>query len=487
MTRVVVVGAGVTGLTAAWALRRARPELDVVVLESRSRAGGNVISVREGGFLIDGGPDAFIRTKPDAVQLCRELGIADTLAAPRPESRRVYVVRRGRLRELPVGMSLAVPTRLGPLFGTPLVSWRGKLEAALEPLRPAGRELAEDESIEDFFARRVGRDLARDVAGPLLAGIYAGNPRELSLRATFPQLLELEARHGSLTLGLLRAARARAGGPQLPPRGGFAARLDGALQLVRAPAPPPEPESPFLAPRLGMGRLVEALTRELPAGALRLGAPVRSVRVTGRPARLEVLLDGGARLDARHVVLACPAHAASTMVPDERLARELGGIEYASTATVFFALDRAQVAHPLDASGFIASERESALLAATWVSTKWEGRAPAGSVLLRAFVGGRRDPRRVETSTDEELARFARRELERLMGSLGQPRFMRVFRWERANPQPVVGHLARLQRVAARVAEVPGLHLAGAAYDGVGIPDCIRQARAAASRILAEP
>lgn len=472
---VVVVGAGVTGLSAAHAVLRAEPSWDVTVLESREHAGGNIRTERIGEFLIDAGPDSFVRTKPDAVRLCRELGLEPELIQTKDEARHVYVAHAGKLEELPGGMALAIPTRLEPLMKTPLLSLAGKLRMLREPL-VRKRDTTEDESIFDFFARRLGQEAAEKLAGPLLGGIYAGDVRELGIGATFPQLAELERRHGSLLRGLLAEELSRAG----KNAGGSPSVRDVVQWLRRRGAV--QAASPFLSLRGGMGTLIDALLSVLPAGAVRTGSPVRSLARDG--SRFRLTTEGGSTLAADAVILACPAHMASRLVGDQEAERELSSIRYVSTATVFFGLDGKRVAHDLRGFGFIVPPGEAEILAATWVSSKWEGRAPAGHALIRAFVGGARDPRRVESSTDDELSELARRELERFMGPLGTPHFTRVHRYVSANPQPCVGHLEKLSRIRDRLAAIPGLYVAGSAYEGVGIPDCVRQAEGAAARAV---
>lgn len=472
---VVVVGAGTTGLSTAYFLRRLRPEVDVTVLEAGARPGGNIFTERVDGFVIDAGPDSFVRTKPAALNLCRELGLEPELIRTEDAARHVFVAHRGRLEELPGGMALAVPTRLDPLMKTPLLSLAGKLRMLGEPLVPRG-DPAADESIHEFFARRLGEEAAERLAGPLLGGIYAGDVRTLSIRATFPQLVELEQRHGSLMRGLLASEQARTAGDASSPAG------KSVLAWLRR-AGAAEAASPFLSLRSGMGRLIEALVAALPAGSVRTDA--RVVEVQPAAHGFEVREHGGGRHRADAVVLACPAHVAARLVGDEAASAELAGIRYVSTATVFFALAKASVTHDLRGFGFIVPPGEARILAATWVSSKWAGRAPEGCALVRAFVGGARDDGRVEGSTDAELVELARGELERFMGSLGTPLFTRVFRYERSNPQPSVGHLARLARLRERLARIPGLTVAGAPYDGVGIPDCVRQAEDAAGRTVA--
>lgn len=472
---VIVVGAGVTGLSAAYAVHRARPDCDIKVFENRDYAGGNIRTERIQGFVIDTGPDSFVRTKPDAVSLCRELGIESELIPTEDDARHVFVAHAGKLEELPGGMALAVPTRLEPLMKTPLLSLPGKLRMLGEPLVPKG-DRTRDESIHDFFARRLGEEAAEKLAGPLLGGIYAGDVRELGIRATFPQLVELEQRHGSLLRGLLAEELARGGDA------GAAPTAKDVLEWLRRRGAA-HAASPFLSLKDGMGRLIDALVAALPSGAVESGCPVRSLRRDGEGFQVEAETGDTLRADA--VILACPAHVASHLVVDEPAQRELGSIRYISTATIFFGLEKKHVAHDLRGFGFIVPPGEAEILAATWVSSKWAGRAPEGHALIRAFVGGARDRARVEGSSDEELVELARRELERFMGPLGVPLFTRVYRYVSANPQPGVGHLEKLERLRARLATMPGLYVAGAAYEGVGIPDCVRQARKAAAQAIA--
>lgn len=474
--RVVIVGAGITGLTAAWAVARARPEAEVLVLEARERAGGNIVTERREGFLLDGGPDSFLRTKPDAIALCKELGLEDELISPRDEARKVYVVHDGGLTPMPGGMALAVPTRIRPMLSTPLLGLGAKLRMLGDFVVRAPETPAEDESIEDFVARRFGRQAAERLASPLLGGIYAGDVSKLSIRATFPQLLALEQKHGSLIRGLLTMQMAQK--KQLE-----SGAAPSVWQLFRGWLADPDhtAQSPFMSLRGGMGSLISALTSRLPR--VRTNTPVRAVQARGDA--WDVVLEDGERIEASAVILAAPAHAAARMVPDEKLSTELGAIPYLSTATVFFALDAAQLERPLDGVGFVAPKGTARILAGTWVSSKWEDRAPAGRVLVRAFLGGAKGDVDVTAQSDAELIEIAKAELSRLMGRFGTPLLSRVFRYHDSNPQPVVGHGARLERIAERLQPLPGIEIAGAAYEGVGIPDCVKQGRAAASRVVA--
>lgn len=473
---VAVVGGGVSGLASAYFVCVRRPDLRVGVLESSERIGGNIRTERIQGHLLDAGPDSFLRTKPHAVDLCRELGLGEDLRTTRPEARSAFVAHRGTLERLPAGLVLAVPTRLGPMLSTPLLSFFGKLRVLCEVLLPR-RRTSNDESIQEFLTRRFGIQAASRLGAPLLGGIYAGDAANLSLRATFPQLAELEDRWGSVIYGLFRAQLSRTQKEQGARAGRLRRTRDFWSWMHRAPEDAP---SPFMTLRGGLGSLVDGLSIRLPTGAVRTSTSVRAIEREGE--RFLIRTERGT-IKSRAAILCSPGHATARMLPEGRLRTELEQIPYASTATIFFAFPRNAVAHRLDGVGFIASERESELLAGTWVSSKWEERAPEGSILLRAFVGGARSPGILDRS-DAELEELARSELERLMGPLGVPLFTRVYRYERASPQPTIGHPARLDRIRAELATLPGLSLAGAAYDGVGIPDCIRQGRSAVDALL---
>lgn len=479
---IAVVGGGITGLAAAYYLQKLQPSWRVQLFESKERLGGNIITERHDGFVIDGGPDSFLRTKPQAVSLCRELGLESSLITTRPEARKVYLAHHGKLELMPGGMALAIPTRITPMLKTPILSWLGKLRILGDLLLDSReRGPGDDESIDSFVARRFGREVADKIAGPLLGGIYAGDVGNLSIWSTFPQLAELETQHKSVILGMLLSQRAQQSGEraslgQLSPQ-------EIVKWLMRAEATAP---SPFYSLRDGMESLIQALAATLAPGNLHVGTSVNSLEVT-RDRRWRLQVRGGEACEVDAVLLATPAHVAAKLLSLDELKTDLASIPYVSTAVVFFALDRARVEHSLDGVGFIAPKGEAKILAGTWVSSKWEHRAPPGTALVRAFLGGARGDVDVRTASGEELQRLAFSEMERLMGPLGTPLFSRIFRYVDSNPQPVVGHRLRLARIQGAIARMGArLELAGAAYDGVGIPDCIRQARSSAERLAEE-
>lgn len=483
--RVLIVGAGITGLSAAYQVTATRPDVELRVVESRERPGGNIETEHRDGFLLDGGPDSFLRTKPDAIRLCEELGLGKELVSTLPTAHGVYVGQKGRLVRMPAGMALAVPTRIGPLLQTPLIGWWSKLRI-LGDLFVENRVQTEDETVASFLTRHFGSGVTNQLAGPLLGGIFAGDIEELSIQSTFPQLLELERKQGSLIRALFVAERARAAAAQ----GKVAPKSDDHFDPVElwslftwlrreAQVAP----GPFMSLRKGMGTLIAALTARLPEGVVQLGRRVEQLQYRS-DGRWLARLNGDVEESFDQILLCTPAHAAAKVLAPHPSASLLEAVPYVSTATVFFALGAAPKNCPLDSAGFIVPRQEGRILASTWVSSKWGERAPPGAGLLRAFLGGAREPGLVETASDEELLTVAREELTRFMGSLEPVLFTRVFRWQRSNPQPVVGHAARLKKIASLLEDAPGLHLAGSAYDGVGIPDCIRQGRAAATAVL---
>lgn len=453
--RVVVVGAGIAGLAAAHRLL-ARParDVEVVLYEAGPRAGGPIGTEHVDGFAIELGPDTFITDKPWALALCERLGFADELIATQPGERRTWVVRDGRLVPLPEGFLMLAPTALWPLATSPLFSVAGKLRMALDLVLPA--HPAPDESLGSFVRRRLGREALERVVDPLAGGIYTADPERLSLAATMPRFQEMERTYGSVIRGLRHAADAR----------GTAGARYGL----------------FASHRDGMGALVDALTARLPDGALRLETPVRGLEPAASGWRVHL---DGAVVPADAVIVTVPAWAAATLLAplDAHLAADLAAIEYASSATITFAVRADPVRAALRGFGFVVPFAEGRrLIACTFASRKWAGRAPAGYELLRAFVGGARDPGIVDAD-DATLVATARTELSALLRVPIEPVLTRVARYRRAMPQYAVGHLDRIAAIEARVASLPGLALAGAAYRGVGIPDCVRSGETAADAL----
>ena len=443
---VIIAGAGITGLAAAYEL--ARRGVEFVLLEAGGRAGGLVHTEHIGGFTIDGGADSLLVQKPAAIQLCEDLGLAPRLM-PTRLPRTAYVLRDGRLHALPSPSVLGIPTSLGALAGYSLLGWGDRLRLAAEPLMP--RRRFEDESVASFFRRRFGPATVGLIAEPLLGGIHAGDIEQLSMPSIFPRLTEAEQTSGGVIRALARAPRPSAG-------------AGGGL---------------FRALRGGMSELVAAIIATLPAGALRTGAAVTALQRRG--AGWSVHTDVEA-FDAPSVILALPARTAAVLLRpvDDDAASACATVPYVSTASVALAWKREHIAHPLAGSGFVVARQHNSarITACTWVSSKWEDRAPAGHVLLRAFAGGAHDPGAVD-ATDDQLIDAAVRDLTPVLGIAAPPLLTRVFRWRDAGAQHVVGHRARMTALAARLGEHPGLFVAGSGFESIGIPDCIANGRRA--------
>jgi oxygen-dependent protoporphyrinogen oxidase len=444
---VIVVGGGIAGLSAAYELH-ARG-LSFVLLERTSRAGGVIVSEQVDCYTIDGGPDALLVQKPEAIALCKEIGLGDRLVPTKPP-RLAFIQRGGRLHPLPASSVLGIPTRLGPFIRTGLFTWAGKLRMGAELFVPARKDGA-DESIGSFMRRRFGDEATTYLAEPLLAGIHAGDVDRLSIRALFPRLVETERTHGSL-LGAFRRNRPARVSP------------DGAFRSLPG----------------GLSEMVDALVARLPQTSVRLNTPVR--RVLLNPPRAET--PDAEPIGGRAVIITAPAYIAADLVRDldGDLARLCQEVPYASTATIALAFPRSAVAHPLNGSGFVVPRTErTGILAASWLSSKWPHRAPEDRVLMRAFVGGARDPDALGRS-DAELVAVALSALRPLLGISGDPLLARVYRFERASAQHEVGHLARVEAIERVLTHQPGLFMTGSGLRGVGIPDCVADARATARK-----
>jgi protoporphyrinogen/coproporphyrinogen III oxidase len=476
--RVLIGGGGVSGLTTAYRLLKAGRtkdgrRIEVTLLEGRDRLGGNIRTERHEGYVIDGGPDAWVTAKPQASALAKELGLGDRLIGTTPENRRVLVLDRGRVHPFPEGMLLTVPTQVLPFLRTRLLSPAGKARAGFDLLLPR-RASEADESIASFVRRRFGDEVLRKIGAPLLGGVFAGDVEALSIRATFPQLVDLERRHRSLILGARREMKQRAAAQKAAGSG-------------RSGGPPPSVFHSFPG---GLAELVEALTKAVTAagGTITTGARITRVE-KGDAARWQVHVEGpeGSQVTpADSVVLAMPGHAASSVLReiDRDMAGDLADVPYVSSVVVGLAYPRSAVAHKLDATGVITTDKDDQpIMAVTFLSSKWAGRAPGDGALFRVFMGG---AGREETlaMSDATLTSIAERELSLLVGTRGSPTFARVYRHERASAQPVIGHGQRVSRVRSKEKQHPGLFVVGAAMDGVGIPDCVRQATDLAKRVL---
>ena len=441
-------GGGIAGLAAAWALTRAGAS--VTLVEAAPRLGGKIATERIDGFVVERGPDAFLAAPPAALALCREVGLGDAIVAPL-EPHGVQVWNEDRLVPVPEGTGLGIPTRFAPFATCALFSPREKLRAALEVVLPARPDRdGADESIGSFLRRRFGDAVVDRLAGPLISGIYGAGVDELSLAALMPRLREAVRRHGSLVrAGLAARRRGVGGGPSL-------------LTLTR-----------------GMGSLVEALAAGL-AADVRLGVALERIERAG--AGYVARLDDGSRFQADVVILATPAAATARALAEISPAATaaLATLTYRGTAAISLGYAAGQLRAPLAGHGFVVSDGALPIAACTYSSAKWPGRAPAGTVLLRVTV---RDEGLLAAS-ETELVESAHRAVAQVLRITGRPVLARVARWAGAMPRYTVGHLDRLARIEAALADHPTIALAGAAYRGSGIPDCVAQGETGAARLL---
>lgn len=464
--RVAIIGGGITGLSAAHRLIELSSEtktpLEVLLFEGRDKLGGVISTKRSDDFLIEEGPDSFITTKPWALNLSRRLGLEQELLPTNEENRRTYVVKRGRLFYLPDGFIMLAPTQLLSFLKSPLFTWRGKLRTALEIVIP-GRSGQSDESLASFVTRRFGREVLDLAAQPLISGIYTADPQTLSLRTTFPQFLELEQKHGSVIRGLLKARNLR----DNPGPGESGARY-----------------SLFLSFKNGMGTLTEKLTSKLPRKSLRLRTVVRSLGPSEDGWTLTT--DDGDFLNADAVIIALASSGASNLLEgfDSPLAEELSRIKYESSVVVNLAYNLKDISHIPDGFGFVVPIIEKRpILACSFSSLKFRGRAPEGKVLLRCFMGGATGPDIFERD-DSWLTKTAHEEMCELLGIIDKPVLRLVSRYYQCMPQYFVGHQDLVADINRRVRKYGSLELAGNAYGGVGIPDCINSAEQAAENIF---
>lgn len=462
MSRVVIIGGGIAGLAAAYRLSYHSSE--ITLIESDLRLGGKIVTERVDGFVIEGGPDAFLSLKPRGLGLCRELGLENRLHGTNEKIRRTYVMRDGKLHELPEGLTGLIPTRFGPMIKTGLISPLGKLRMGLDYLIPPQSPNG-DESLAAFVERRLGRELYDRLIEPLMGGIYAGDGARLSLAATFPQLRQAELEHGGLIRGMLATKK-------------------------KTPAPKPGAKqwAAFLTPTTGLVEIVEALEAKLRRANAEVQLGKRAVRVEAMSLGYTVRLENGEALRAEAVIFAAPAYVTADLNAnlDSQLCDALRAIPYVSTATVSVAyrLSDTRGACPLDGYGYIIPRAEDRpLLACTWTSTKFPHRAPQGFGLIRAFVG-RAGQEGALDGADAELLQLVRGELRRTLGITAPPILHRICRWPKAMPQYTLGHLERLAVIEERLAAHPGLFVAGNAYRGIGIPDCIASGEAAAEAAL---
>ena len=474
--RIAIIGGGIAGLAAAYEVEKARSTgaaISYTLFEDRPRLGGSLSSEIVNDAVLERGPDSFLTEKPAATELCRELGLGGDLLPSNDAARKTYIVVRNRLVALPDGLMFLVPTKLVPTALTTLFSLPTKLRMAMElmhPPRPAGQ----DESVAALVERHFGREAVDRLADPLLSGIYGGDSAQLSAQTVLPRLVDMERQYGSLTRGMLAAHRKMQ-----------------AMMKNKAPGQSGRTggSAIFTALRGGMSQLVDAIAVRLDSGSVRTSAAVRAIARTNARWTISTA-DGRGEFDA--LILATPAWAAATLLApiDGELGTALAGIPYSSSITVNLVYDETQIGTLPEGFGFLVPAVEGrAMLACTFVHRKFLGRTPRGKAVFRAFLGGMKNEAMLD-ATDDTLVATVRREMSEILGAktfsaAAEPEYTQVSRWRRAMAQYAVGHKERMQCIKDRVAALPGLRLAGNAYDGIGVPDCIRLGRQAARELVA--
>ena len=460
MPHVLIVGAGLSGLSVAFRLRQLDPNVQLTILESRSTPGGNIGTEWHDGFRVETGPNGFLDNKPGTIQLCRDLGLGDELLAASEGSRKNrYVFLHDRLHKLP-GSPLGILT-------TPLLSWKGKLALLSEPFRSRPASIPEDESVAAFAHRRFGKEAAEIFVDALVTGIHAGDPEQLSVRAAFPRLVQMEAKHGSVLRGFIAAAKER-------------------KRAAVARGEPPPPPQRMWSFREGLGRLIAALQDQI-GTPVTLGVAVQRIRWNPDPDRGRWLIEGegSARWSADAVVLSCPAHQQAPMLAelDEPLAREISEIPFNRIVVAALGYRQADVPGSHDGFGYIAPENTRRdILGVQWCSSIFPDRAPPGMVLWRVLCGGVRRAD-VYDWDDEAVLRACHQEMRLAMGVRGEPVFSRIIRWPRAIPQYRLGHPDRVERIEAAAAKHVGLYLTGNSYHGIAMNDVTEQAERIAERL----
>ncbi|MCK5235969.1 MAG: protoporphyrinogen oxidase [Deltaproteobacteria bacterium] len=466
MKNVVIVGGGISGLSTAYFLKELAREnnagpLNITIVDKKDAIGGNIITELTDGFLIEGGPDCFLSEKPWAMALCKRLGLEDRLLATKSPRGKTYVLSNGKLHLLPEGVILMVPTKMFPLLFSSLMTLSGKIRMGLELFVPK-KKTPGDETLGEFVRRRLGKEALDKIAGPLVAGVHAGDPDTMSIKSSFPKFVEMEQNYGSLIKGMLARMKLMKAKPR---KGG-------------------KPVTMFMTVKGGLGEVVKTLLSKIKDVNI-LSSTVVS-KMENNDDGYELTLDNGNVLKADAVVIATPAYATSEIVKtlDGKLTEKLGTIPYVSTATISIGFKMKDIKHPMDGFGFVVPLSEGRkIMAASWVSRKWAGRAPDDCVLIRCFVGGAFNQDLVELG-DEELKQIVLDELREIMGIEATPVICRIFRWRRSMPQYTVGHEERVTEIEELTNAHKGLYITGSAFRGIGISDNVREAEETAKKVL---
>ncbi len=467
MKKVAIIGAGITGLSAAYELKKAienGADIEFKIFERDSRAGGVFLTEYVDGFLMDKGPDSFEIFKPAPYELAKELGIEDQVIDANEEKHVTYLYINGKLQEIPRGLLGLVPQNLFSLAFCPYLSWRAKFRAAMELFIPSITKGDEDLSIAEFYKRRFGHEVFENMAEPLFGSIYACIPETISLKACWKRGMELEQKEGGLLRGILKNK--------------WQARKQSGKNVRKA--------SMFKTFKNGMSTLIEELVRQLPHGTIEFNREVANIIESSSRKYMVIFADGSTYEADACIIATSPSYATARIIEklDRAISDMLLKIPFASSATINLAYKKKDFSHPLDGFGFLVPRKEKTnIKASTWSSTKFEGRAPEDGVLIRCFVGNASDET-VVYKTDDEIIDLVLKDLHKIMGISAEPLHVRLTRWYNAMPQFTIGHLDRLKLIEEREAWHPGLYLAGNAYRGLGVGDCIVDGRQAARKAI---
>jgi len=462
MKKVAVIGAGISGLSTAYAVERlaaqAGKEVAVTVFEREERTGGKIWSRKEEGYLCEWGPNGFLDSKPMTLELCDHLGISGQLERSNDNARKRFIYSGGILNRLPEN---------GPMFlQSKLISWPGKIRLAQEFLKPK-RTDGVDETLAEFARRRLGPEALDKLIGPMVSGIFAGNPETMSLQSCFPRIHELEQEFGGLLKAMIKLAKKKK------------AEIKAGKQVASAAGPGGVLTS-FVG---GIQELTDATVKGL-QGEVRTGAEITGLKqVDGG---WEIRLADGSNFDAEIVVSAAPAHTVKelTWSFDGELSRLLDGIPYAPMNVICFGYEKEKISLDLDGFGYLIPKKEGcSILGTLWDSSIFPQRAPEGYVMLRSMMGGATNPEAIDLS-DSEVKTRTQAELKKIMGIDAEPDFVRIFRHQRAIPQYIVGHADRLKAIEQQLKDKRGLILTGNAFFGVGLNDCVNAANRAGEQVL---
>ncbi|GHH98538.1 protoporphyrinogen oxidase [Neobacillus kokaensis] len=460
--KVVIIGGGAAGLTAAYYLQKEVLEknlsIEIQLIEASHRLGGKMQTVVRDGFTIERGPDSFLARKTSMIRLAREVGMDDKLV--HNSTGKSYVLVNERLYSMPGGSIMGIPTEIRPFITTNLFSIPGKLRAAADFILPRSKS-GKDQSLGEFFRRRLGDEVVDNLIEPLLSGIYAGDIDQMSLMATFPQFYEVEQQYRSLIIGMKKTKSPK---PSQP------------INQNKS-------QGAFLTFKTGLQSFAEAIEAKLDPHMILKGHRVKKISRVFE--KYEIYLNNGETIVADSIIAATPHNVTQAMFSDYAFFDPLKSVPSTSVATVSLAFPEAAIKNDINGTGFVVSRRSDySITACTWTHKKWIHSAPKGKVLLRCYVGRAGDETIVDLS-DDQIIKIVLDDLKKTMDITMNPDFTVVSRWKNAMPQYTVGHKTRLANILEHLKiELPGVFLAGASYGGVGVPDCIDQGEAAVQNVL---